>query len=106
MPGLCRMTRSATCPPHPLSFGLSAAPPSPRQLQSGIRINTIAPGLFLTPLLEGLPAKVQNELAAEVPFPQRLGVPDEYAALVQSVIENRYINAEVLRIDGGIRMSA
>lgn len=70
----------------------------------GIRINTIAPGLFLTPLLEGLPAKVQSELAADVPFPSRLGVPDEYAQLVQAVIENRYINGEVLRIDGALRM--
>lgn len=70
----------------------------------GIRINTIAPGLFLTPLLEGLPPKVQSELAADVPFPSRLGVPDEYAQLVQAVIENRYINGEVLRIDGALRM--
>lgn len=79
--------------------------PIARELcKHGIRINTIAPGLFLTPLLEGLPAKVQSELAADVPFPSRLGVPDEYAQLVQAVIENRYINGEVLRIDGALRM--
>jgi len=79
--------------------------PAARELaRSGIRVNTIAPGLFLTPLLEGLPEKVQKELAAEVPFPSRLGVPDEFAALVQHVIENRYINGEVLRIDGALRM--
>lgn len=81
--------------------------PAARELcKLGIRVNTVAPGLFLTPLLEGLPPKVQNELAADVPFPTRLGIPDEFAALVQHIIENRYINAEVLRIDGGIRMKA
>eukprot|EP00536_Pseudo-nitzschia_multiseries_P016960 jgi/Psemu1/223247/e_gw1.1312.16.1 len=70
----------------------------------GIRVNTIAPGLFRTPLLEGLPPKVQQELGASVPFPSRLGDPDEYAALVQSIVENPMINAEVIRIDGGLRM--
>jgi len=81
--------------------------PIARELaKSGIRVNTIAPGLFLTPLLEGLPPKVQSELAADVPYPSRLGVPDEYAALAQHIVENKYINAEVLRIDGGLRMKA
>ena len=70
----------------------------------GIRVNTIAPGLFQTPLLAGLPEKVQNELGASVPFPSRLGDPAEYAHLVQSIVENSMINAEVIRIDGGLRM--
>lgn len=79
--------------------------PIARELaKSGIRVNTIAPGLFLTPLLEALPTKVQEELGAEVPFPSRLGVPDEYAALAEHIISNRYINGEVLRIDGALRM--
>jgi NAD(P)-dependent dehydrogenase (short-subunit alcohol dehydrogenase family) len=71
-----------------------------------IRVNTIAPGLFLTPLLEGLPPKVQGELAADVPCPQRLGAPDEYAALVEHIATNAYINGTVIRIDGGLRMKA
>lgn len=79
--------------------------PIARELSSqGIRIVTIAPGLFLTPLLEKLPEKVIAELGAEVPFPSRLGRPDEYAALAQHIIENGYINGEVIRIDGALRM--
>ncbi|XP_037068175.1 3-hydroxyacyl-CoA dehydrogenase type-2-like [Pollicipes pollicipes] len=72
----------------------------------GIRVVTIAPGLFLTPLLEGLPPKVQTALAQTVPFPKRLGRPDEYAQMVCSIVENRMLNAEVVRLDGGIRMQA
>ena len=70
----------------------------------GIRVNAIAPGLFRTPLLEGLPAGVQTELASRVPFPRRLGEPDDFARLVQAVVENPMVNGEVLRIDGGLRM--
>eukprot|EP00297_Palpitomonas_bilix_P025639 CAMPEP_0113880152 /NCGR_PEP_ID=MMETSP0780_2-20120614/7628_1 /TAXON_ID=652834 /ORGANISM="Palpitomonas bilix" /LENGTH=256 /DNA_ID=CAMNT_0000866799 /DNA_START=1030 /DNA_END=1800 /DNA_ORIENTATION=+ /assembly_acc=CAM_ASM_000599 len=72
--------------------------------RTGIRVNTIAPGLFLTPLLEGLPEKVMNELGASVPFPSRLGRPAEYAQLVQSIVENPMLNGEVIRLDGAIRM--
>lgn len=61
-------------------------------------------GLFKTPLLESLPEKVQTFLASTVPFPARLGHPDEYAHLVQNIIENPMINGEVIRIDGAIRM--
>ena len=68
------------------------------------RINTIAPGVMLTPMLEGLPPKVQSELGAAVPFPPRLGRPDDYAALAQHIVENNYINGEVIRIDGALRM--
>ena len=75
-----------------------------RRSHHAVRIVTIAPGLFLTPLLEKLPEKVIQELGAEVPFPSRLGNPDEYAALAQHIIENAYINGEVYRIDGALRM--
>jgi len=71
---------------------------------NGIRVNTIAPGLFLTPLLQGLPEKVQNALAKTVPFPSRLGAPDEYAQIVESVILNPMMNGETIRIDGALRM--
>ncbi|CAB4000902.1 3-hydroxyacyl- dehydrogenase type-2 [Paramuricea clavata] len=70
----------------------------------GIRVNTVAPGLFLTPLLEGLPEKVQNALAKSVPFPNRLGDPSDYAHMVAAIIENPMMNGEVVRIDGAIRM--
>ncbi|XP_076058904.1 hydroxysteroid 17-beta dehydrogenase 10 [Oratosquilla oratoria] len=71
---------------------------------TGIRVCTIAPGLFLTPLLMNLPEKVQAFLAKTVPFPQRLGHPDEYAQLVQSIITNPMFNGETIRLDGAIRM--
>ncbi|CAI5721502.1 unnamed protein product [Hyaloperonospora brassicae] len=70
----------------------------------GIRVNTIAPGLFMTPLLAGLPENVQKELGDRVPFPSRLGNPEEYAQLVHAIIDNRMINGETIRLDGGLRM--
>lgn len=70
----------------------------------GIRVNTIAPGIFMTPMMAGMPDEVQKSLAAQVPFPSRLGKPEEYAAVVQSLCENTMINAEVIRLDGAIRM--
>lgn len=80
--------------------------PIARDLSSfGIRVCTIAPGLFLTPMLAGLPEQVQTELASTVPFPKRLGRPDEYAQLVQSIVENNMLNGEIIRIDGALRMS-
>lgn len=72
----------------------------------GIRCVTIAPGLFDTPLLASLPQKVRDFLASTIPFPKRLGDPDEYAHLVQSVIENPLLNGEVIRLDGALRMMA
>lgn len=79
--------------------------PLARDLSSyGIRVNTIAPGLFLTPMLEGLPEAVRIDLASTVPFPKRLGNPDEYARLVQSIIENAMLNGETIRLDGALRM--
>lgn len=72
--------------------------------QFGIRVNTIAPGLFMTPLLHGLSDEAQKSLAASIPFPKRLGGADEFADLVLHLIKNRYINGEVIRIDGALRM--
>ncbi|MFA6413261.1 MAG: 3-hydroxyacyl-CoA dehydrogenase [Syntrophales bacterium] len=72
----------------------------------GIRVMTIAPGLFNTPLLHSLPEAARESLGKMVPFPQRLGYPEEYAHLVQHIIENRMLNGEVIRLDGAIRMAA
>jgi NAD(P)-dependent dehydrogenase (short-subunit alcohol dehydrogenase family) len=72
--------------------------------QNGIRINAIAPGLFLTPMLLGLPQEAQDKLAADVTFPKRLGDPAEYARLAQFLIESGYMNGETIRIDGALRM--
>ena len=71
----------------------------------GIRVVTIAPGLFLTPLLESLPQEAQDPLGRQVPFPSRLGKPDEFALLVESIIANPMLNGEVIRLDGAIRMA-
>ena len=71
----------------------------------GIRVCSIAPGLFLTPLLEGLPEEVQESLGKQVPFPSRLGRPTEFSKLVIQIIENDMLNGEVIRLDGAIRMA-
>ena len=73
--------------------------------QFGIRVNGIAPGIFSTPMLHALPEAAQQSLAASVPFPKLLGQPVQYAALARHLIENRYINGEVVRIDGALRMA-
>jgi len=73
--------------------------------QLGIRVATIAPGLFKTPLLEGLPEEVQASLGGQVPFPSRLGDPVEFAALARHIVENPMLNGEVIRLDGAIRMA-
>jgi NAD(P)-dependent dehydrogenase (short-subunit alcohol dehydrogenase family) len=72
----------------------------------GIRVMTIAPGIFETPLLMGMPDDVKASLGQQVPFPSRLGQPDEYASLVKHIIENQMLNGEVIRLDGAIRMAA
>jgi NAD(P)-dependent dehydrogenase (short-subunit alcohol dehydrogenase family) len=80
--------------------------PLARELaRSGIRVCTIAPGIFHTPLLAGLPEAAQASLAQQVPFPVRLGKPSEFAALVQHIFENNMLNGETIRIDGAIRMA-
>jgi NAD(P)-dependent dehydrogenase (short-subunit alcohol dehydrogenase family) len=80
--------------------------PAARELaRHGIRVVTIAPGIFETPMLMGLPADVQQSLGASVPFPQRLGRPDEYAALVRHILENPMLNGETIRLDGALRMA-
>jgi NAD(P)-dependent dehydrogenase (short-subunit alcohol dehydrogenase family) len=80
--------------------------PAARELaQFGIRVCAIAPGIFATPMLDTLPEEVQHSLAASVPFPKRLGSPQQYADLVLHIVENRYLNGEVIRIDGALRMA-
>jgi NAD(P)-dependent dehydrogenase (short-subunit alcohol dehydrogenase family) len=80
--------------------------PAARDLsQSGIRVVTIAPGLFDTPLLAALPQEAREALGRSVPFPQRLGRPDEYAHLAAHIVENAMLNGEVIRLDGALRMA-
>ena len=79
--------------------------PIARELaQFGVRVNAIAPGLFLTPMLLGLPQEAQDSLGRSVPYPARLGDPREYAALAAHIVENAYLNGETIRIDGALRM--
>ncbi len=81
--------------------------PLARELaRHSIRVMAIAPGIFDTPLLAGLPEPARQSLAQQVPFPPRLGRPDEYAALVRHILENEMINGEVIRLDGALRMAA
>jgi NAD(P)-dependent dehydrogenase (short-subunit alcohol dehydrogenase family) len=80
--------------------------PAARELAAhGVRVMTIAPGIFRTPMLAGLPEAAQASLGQQVPFPARLGDPDEYAALVQHILENTMLNGEVIRLDGALRMA-
>ncbi|GGU57373.1 3-hydroxyacyl-CoA dehydrogenase [Pseudomonas laurentiana] len=81
--------------------------PAARELaRFGIRVMTIAPGIFETPMMAGMPQEVRDSLAAGVPYPPRLGRPQEYAALVRHIIENSMLNGEVIRLDGALRMAA
>ena len=85
---------------------LAMALPIARDLMNeGVRVNTILPGVFKTPMVAIMPANVQDALGAQVPFPKRLGQPEEYARLACFMVENPYINAEDVRLDGGIRMA-
>ena len=80
--------------------------PMARELASfGIRVVTIAPGLFLTPMMASLPKEAQESLGKQVPFPPRLGHPSEFASLVRQVAENPMLNGETIRLDGSIRMA-
>jgi NAD(P)-dependent dehydrogenase (short-subunit alcohol dehydrogenase family) len=79
--------------------------PAARDLsRNGIRVNTIAPGLFDTPLLGALPEEARDALGASIPFPPRLGRPAEYGALACHIVENTMLNGEVVRLDGALRM--
>jgi NAD(P)-dependent dehydrogenase (short-subunit alcohol dehydrogenase family) len=81
--------------------------PLARELaSSGIRVVTIAPGLFATPMMKGLPQEAQDSLGKQTPFPPRLGEPDEFAALVSHILENIMLNGETIRLDGAVRMQA
>lgn len=81
--------------------------PAARELaRYGIRVMTIAPGIFETPMMAGMSDEVRAALSADVPFPPRLGKPEEYAALVRHIIENSMLNGEVIRLDGALRMAA
>jgi NAD(P)-dependent dehydrogenase (short-subunit alcohol dehydrogenase family) len=80
--------------------------PAARELsQFGVRVLTIAPGIFSTPMIAGMPEEVQKSLSASIPFPKRLGHPEEFAALALHCIENCYLNGEVIRLDGATRMA-
>ena len=79
--------------------------PLARELtRHGIRVMTIAPGVFATPMMQSLPEKAREQLEAAVPYPKRLGTPNEFAKLVTHIIDNAYLNGEVIRLDGAIRM--
>jgi len=85
---------------------LGMALPIARDLMNdGVRVNTILPGVFKTPMVAMMPPNVQDALAAQVPFPKRLGQAEEYARLAVFIVENSYLNAESIRLDGGIRMA-
>ncbi len=81
--------------------------PIARELaRHGIRVVSIAPGIFETPMMAGMPQEVQDSLGKSVPFPPRLGRPAEYAALVKHICENDMLNGEIIRLDGALRMGA
>ena len=86
---------------------ISLTLPAAREFAAfGIRVNSIAPGVFMTPLVANLPKEVQENLAQSIPNPKRLGMPEEFAKLVLHIVENNYINGETIRLDGALRMQS
>ena len=71
----------------------------------GIRVMAVAPGIFWTPMVDGMPEHIQESLSASIPFPSRLGRPEEFAELVGSIIENPYLNGTTIRLDGAVRLA-
>ena len=81
--------------------------PAARELAShGIRVATIAPGIFWTPMVDGMSPEVQASLSASIPFPARLGKPEEFAQTAAFILQNRYLNGETIRLDGSVRLTA
>jgi NAD(P)-dependent dehydrogenase (short-subunit alcohol dehydrogenase family) len=81
--------------------------PMARELaRFGIRVMTVAPGIFWTPMVDGMPPAVQESLSASIPFPSRLGKPEEFAQTVAFILQNRYLNGETIRLDGSVRLTA
>jgi len=103
----CGVTASSAEPCRPQTRGRDEqALPIARDLaRNGIRNMTVAPGIFVTPMLFTMPQAVQDALAAGVPFPSRLGTPADYAKLVKHILENDMLNGEVIRLDGAIRLA-
>jgi len=71
----------------------------------GVRVNAVAPGIFWTPMVDGMPDHVQESLSASIPFPSRLGKAEEFAELVAHIVENGYLNGETIRLDGAVRLA-
>jgi len=100
---ICRIDNAIV--PNPRGGVVGMTLPIARDLsRNGVRCMTIAPGIFETPMVAGMPDEVQESLISQIPFPKRLGKPSDYAFLAQHIIENVKLNGEVIRLDGGVRM--
>ena len=99
-----RMSQTSSSQMIPVRKIQKALPMARELASSGIRVMTVAPGLFATPMMKGLPQEAQDSLGKQTPFPPRLGQPDEFAALVVQILENVMLNGETIRLDGAVRM--